>query len=144
MASDANSEPLSINVIGDVSDETYKGDFRVKLRLSHKDQLVKDQRRRELLGPQAGPSTERALSTAMILSELYVRVISAPKWFEESDCGLNLLDDNVISAIYDGIEKILADKEEAKKKKAEEAKVKMKADLVAELKAEGELPPDPK
>lgn len=142
MAEDANSEPLSISVIGETSEETYKGDFRFKLRLSHRDHLAKDQRRRELLGAQTGPATERALSTSMILAELFVRVIDAPAWFREADNGLDLVDDNVIGTLYDKIDERLKEKETQKKKAAKDAKKKLKEELKAELKAEGELPPD--
>lgn len=127
----ANEEMFSVHIIGDTTEKAYPGDFTVKRRLSHRDQLTKDNRRRELLGGAPGMATERALSTAMILSELYVRITKAPVWWTEAGNGLDLEDDNVIGEIYDRAMKVEADAIEAKKKKAEAVQDKLRAEEAA-------------
>lgn len=135
MAIDANDAPFTLHVVGETTDLTWTGEFRAKKRLSHRDQLLKDQVRRELLGGQAGQPTERALSTSMILSELRVRLTKFPAWWPEVGQGLDLDDDNVIGEMYDKALAIEQEALDAKKKKAEEAQKKMREDL-AKKKAE--------
>lgn len=124
----ANEDIFSVHIIGDTTEKAYPGDFTVKKRLSHRDQLAKDNRRRELLGGAPGVATERALSTSMILSELFVRVIKAPVWWVEANGGLDLDDDNVIGEVYDKAMKVEADAIEAKKKKAEVVQEKLRTE----------------
>lgn len=126
MASDVNDVPFSISLIGDVSEEKWVGDFRAKKTLSHRDQLKRDQIRRELLGSQGGAPTERALSIAMVLSELAVRITKAPKWWAEKGEGLDLEDSNVIGEVYDNVTRIEREAAEAKKVKAEKAQEEMR------------------
>jgi len=126
MASDVNDVPFSISLIGDVSEEKWVGDFRAKKTLSHRDQLRRDQIRRELLGSQGGTPTERALSIAMVLSELAVRITKAPKWWAEKGDGLDLDDGNVIGEVYDNVTRIEREAAEAKKVKAEKAQEEMR------------------
>lgn len=130
-----NDAPFSISVIGDSTDEKWVGDFRAKKRLSHRDHLRKDQIRRELLGSAPGTPTDRALSTAMILSELAVRLTKAPKWWTEAAEGQDLQDDNVIGAAFDEAMRIEREAVEAKKKKAAEAQEELRKE-VKETKAE--------
>lgn len=128
MASDANDVPFSISIVGDTTDEKWVGDFRAKRTLSHRDQLRRDQIRRELLGSAAGASTDRALSIAMVLSELAVRVTKAPKWWTEKDNGLDLEDGNVIGEVYDQVMRIEREHIEARKAKAEKIQGEMRAE----------------
>lgn len=119
MATEAIDGPFTLHEVGETTDKTYTGEFRAKKRLSHRDHLRKDQVRRELLGGQPGVPTERALSTAMILSELAVRLTKTPDWWVDAGNGIDLEDDNVIGVVYNEALKIEADAIEAKKKKAE-------------------------
>jgi hypothetical protein len=119
MAFDANDAPFTLHIVGETSDATYTGEFRAKKWLSHRDQLLKDQVRRELLGGQTGQPTERALTTSMVLAELRARLTKFPDWWTTSGQGLDLADDNVIGEIYAEATKIEAEAVEAKKAKAE-------------------------
>jgi len=132
MANDANDAPFTLHVVGDSTEKTYTGEFRAKKRLSHRDHLRKDQVRRELLGGQTGTATERASTTAMILSELAVRLTKVEDWWVTSQGGLDLEDDNVIGVLYDKAIAIENDAAEAKKKAAEKAQAELKADIEAE------------
>lgn len=119
MATEAIDGSFTLHTVGETTEKTYAGEFRAKKRLSHRDHLRKDQVRRELLGGQAGVATERALSTAMILSELAVRLTKTPEWWTEAGNGLDLEDDNVIGTVYNEAVKIETEAAEAKKKRAE-------------------------
>ncbi len=127
MAIDANDAPFTLTVVGETSDTTWTGEFRAKKWLSHRDQLLKDQVRRELLGGQTGQPTDRALTTSMILSELRVRLTKFPEWWPTTNMGLDLADDNVIGTIYDKAMAIEQEAIEAKKKKAEKVQEQLKA-----------------
>lgn len=111
--------PFSISLVGDETGEKWVGDFRAKERLTHRDTLIKDARKRELLGPQGGTPDQRAFSVAVIVSELTVRLTKMPKWFEESSLGLDLEDENVLADIYDKVMKIEKDARAAREKKSE-------------------------
>lgn len=126
MAIDANDAPFTMHEVGDTSDLTWTGEFRAKKWLSHRDQLLKDQVRRELLGGQTGQPTDRALSTSMILSELRVRLTKFPPWWTEMGQGLDLADDNIIGVIYDKAVVIEQEAIEAKKQKAEKIQAKLR------------------
>ncbi len=141
MAIEANDQPFTFHAVGETSDQTWTGEFRAKRWLSHRDQLTKDQVRRELLGGQTGMPTERALSTSMMLAELRVRLTAYPEWWITTDRGLDLADDNVVYGIYEKAITIENEAIEAKKKKAEKiqeqlvAAAKKKADEEAEADA---------
>jgi hypothetical protein len=128
MAIEANDGPFTLHEVGETSDLTWKGEFRAKKWLSHRDQLLKDQVRRELLGGQTGQPTDRALTTSMILSELRVRLTKFPEWWTEVGQGLDLADDNVIGKIYDAAIGVEAEAIEAKKARAEKVQEKLRAD----------------
>lgn len=121
MAIEATTESFHVSIEGDNTGEKWFGDFTAKKRLSHADHLRKDQVRREMLGGATGEPSQRAASTAMILSELTVRLTKAPGWWTDNDNGLKFEDDNIIGEVYDGAMKVEKDAAEAKKKKAEKA-----------------------
>lgn len=128
---ESNEGSFTLHVVGETSGDTWTGEFRAKKWLSHRDHLRKDQVRRELLGGQAGPATDRAMTTAMILSELAVRLTLTPPWWQERGGGLDLPDDNVIGQVYDQAMKVEADAIEAKKVKAEAVQKKLREEAAA-------------
>ena len=132
MADEANSIAFSIKITGDSTGEIWTGDFRAKKRLSHRDNLKKDAVRRELLGAQPGTPTDRALSTAMILSELSVRLLKAPKWWTEKGEGMDLEDDNIIGTVFDEAMKVEREAQEALKKKAADAQAELRKEAAKE------------
>lgn len=115
---------VPIDVKGEVTGDTFKGKFRFRTRLSHKDRATQDILRREYLGPQpvGAVASQRAAQQALIFSELDVRIVEAPSWWLTASNGQDLFDDDVVAAIYDaaiGAEKeekqaLLADAEEKK------------------------------
>lgn len=139
MASEANEHSFSLSEIGEDSGEKFVGDFKSKKRLSHRDQLRLDQIRRDLLGAQPGVPTDRALSTAMILSQLAVRIFKAPKWWAEVSEGLDLEDDNIIGKLHDLVMAPVVAAEKAKAEAAKKAQEDMRQEA-AQAAAEEALP----
>jgi hypothetical protein len=116
------------NVTGETSGETFSGAFRVLLVLSHAQQLERDRIRRELLGGQAqAAADERAANQARIFSDLAVRIASAPRFWTESNNGLELVDDSVVKAVYDQTTKLVADHMAEVEKRAEVARKQLEA-----------------
>lgn len=126
-----NSEPINftISVDGEVTGEKYRGEFKAKPRLSHRDQMQRDRVRRELLGGDAQFADQKTLYQAEIFSQLAVRIIKAPSWWTDSNGGLDLEDDAVIAQVYKQAMKLEEEALAALKKEADAAK----ADL-AEIK----------
>jgi hypothetical protein len=130
MATSSNEASITFHVVGDTTELTWAGEFTAKKRLSHRDHLTKDGVRRELLGGQPGTPTERALTTAMILSELRVRLLKWPAWWDACNKGLDLEDDNVLGVLWDEVNKVEGEAVEAKKKKAEKVQEELRAEAV--------------
>lgn len=128
---------FTIDEYGDVTAERMQGKFSLKLSLTHKEQLRRDELRRLYLGSfnEAAPSP-RALNQADILSDINIRIDGAkgcPEWWRQADMGLNLKDDSVLRALNEQLEKGLAERAKAVKDALAEARGELKT-LVAEAK----------
>jgi hypothetical protein len=119
-----SNEPISftVSVDGEITGEKYRGEFKAKPRLSHRDQMQRDRVRRELLGGDPQFADQRTLYQAEIFSQLSVRIIKAPSWWTDSNGGLDLEDDAVIAQVYKQVMKLEEDAIAALKKEGEEAK----------------------
>lgn len=107
---------FTVDLIGDMSAQKFQGKFTLKTVLTHKEQLHRDELRRLYLGSfnQAQPSP-RAANQADVFSDINARLVdftvkNCPSWWKENDMGLGLMDDNVIMAIHDGMEKGIAER----------------------------------
>jgi hypothetical protein len=119
-------QAFTISVVGDITGETFRGDFRAYKFLTHRQQLMLDQRRREILGTLPDGASVRAVNQATIFAQVQVRLSDAPKWWIESGNGIDLVDDNVVLAVFDNVMKVEQEALEAVKKKAEDAKESLK------------------
>jgi hypothetical protein len=119
-----SNEPITftISVDGEITGEKYRGEFKAKPRLTHREQLQRDRIRRELIGPDPSNAEVRALKQAEILSELAVRIVKAPSWWTESSGGLDLEDDAVLAEVYKQAMKAEEELLKALKEKADAAK----------------------
>lgn len=117
---------FSISVVGEESLNPYVGDFTVKTLLSMRDKFRADELRRLYLGINPDSASASAIGEAMVLAQLNVRIVEGPDWWNNSDGGLSLSDNNVIGEIF----KLALDKENERKndlkKKANEATDKLK------------------
>ena len=121
-------QAFTISVVGEVSGETFRGEFRALKFLTHRQQLLLDQKRRELLGGNAEFSSQRARNQAEIFSQLFVRLSEAPKWWLESGNGMDLVDDNIMVEVFNAAMKVEEEAVSSVKKKAEDAKEALKKD----------------
>lgn len=78
----------------------YPGLFKMKVRLTHRDILVQDQFRRELLGPGRGEPSPGAQAVADVFSKLWVHIVEAPLWWKEAGNGIELADEDPVAAVY--------------------------------------------
>lgn len=120
----ANTDAVSftISVEGENSKELFRGEFKAKSRLTHREQMRRDQIRRELLGGDPKFADSRAINQAEIFSQLSVRIVKAPNWWVDAQGGLDLTDDSVIVEIYTKVMRLEADALAAIQKQGEEAK----------------------
>jgi hypothetical protein len=72
----------------------------VKTITTQRDFLKIDEKRRLLLGENAGAASPGAQQSAIVLAELAVKVLEAPKWWSDAQNGLDVEDDNIIGEIY--------------------------------------------
>lgn len=98
MAIKDNDESFTVDITGSTTGEQFKGTFKAKKWLSLEDELIRDNKRRELLGPAPGAVPPRIGNMATVLSELFVRITEAPSWWGED--GRTLKDDEPASEIY--------------------------------------------
>jgi hypothetical protein len=122
-------ETIMIDVTGNLTDRHFKGEFKVKTRLSMRDDLRRSQNLRAFLGGSLDGIDARGMEVANILADLSVLIVEAPDWWKESAGGLDLEDDNVLGAVHSQLMapflknlKDLAAKADAAKKELGEAK----------------------
>lgn len=129
---DPNNYTFAVDVKGNITGETFVGKFTVKKRLSFREQLARDNIRRELLGPAAGDPSIGASSSSIVFSELRVRVVEAPSWWTNRDNGLDLIDDNVVGAVYKPIADMIKQQNDEADAAAEKAQADVKAASAAD------------
>jgi hypothetical protein len=98
----ANST-FTVDVVGEITGEKWVGSFTTRLQLSHADQFRRDEIRRRLLGANPESASPRALNAAEVFSEISIHITDAPQWWKGNNGGLDLADDNVVAAVFDGI-----------------------------------------
>lgn len=127
------SEPsFQVKVKGDYSGEEWFGTFRMKTRLSYRETLKQDQIRRELLGPDpANNATEDAKSIAQVFSFLWVYLTETPRWWKETNNGIDMADNNVATEVYAKAIEKLKEAVEAREAKAEEARKGLEKEAAA-------------
>lgn len=122
-----NEKTISIDVVGETSQQRWQGDFIIipiaTIAMTH--ELALQQSR--LNGDLKFPSS-RLSSISEILATCAVHVKEAPEWWDTNFSGINMLDKNVMVKVYDEI--IAAGKEwrEQVKKEAEASPKKSSKD----------------
>jgi hypothetical protein len=97
-------DEFTVNLTGETTGEKLEGRFKVRTRLTFRDQLRRDEVRRTILGVAPDAALPDAFMKAIKLAELAVRIIlpdGAPSWWKNSDSGLDLSDENVVTEIYE-------------------------------------------
>lgn len=107
---------FTVNITGETTGRVYTGKFLVKTVLSRRDHFVADERRRMLLGSNPTGAAPSIQGEAYIFGQLAVRVLEAPKFWSDSDNGLDIEDANVIGEVF----KTTMEKEEEYQKSLKE------------------------
>ena len=126
-----NLSPVAfvLKLNGDITGNEYQGNFECKRLLSHRDRINKDAIKRGLLGAQPEAASNDAVFRAEMLAHLSVSLLDAPKFWKESNNGLDLFDDNIVIDLFgkvieiqnEEVKKIAKDGEGAKKAVKEKA-----------------------
>lgn len=117
------TEKFNINIDGDKTGTQWHGEFEAKVFLSHRDELRRDALRRQYLGDVAPQyASSRQSNQADVFSELAVRIITAPTWWNENGGGMDMIDDNVVGKVYDAVMGLEKKAMDDIKKKTEDAK----------------------
>ena len=122
----------TVNLTGEITQESYKGEFKFKCLLSPMDRIDIDKQYRAILGENIHQAGLEAIDLANILSELSFRVAEAPSFWHDSKYlipGSHIPDKNVLLAIYEFSLQAELDYREELKKKSEEAKKDIKKEL---------------
>jgi hypothetical protein len=91
---------FSISSVGDVTGKSYNGSFKVKTVTTQRDLFRIDEVRRQLLGLNPNGASPAIQQDAIILAQLAVKIVEAPKWWQESDNGQDIEDANITGEIY--------------------------------------------
>lgn len=121
---------FSIDIEGSTTKQKYTGVFKVRLLLSHRQKLQKDESRRQLLGTFPDQASVDAMKTAIIFSTIWAHMVEAPSWWKEAANGIDLLDEDPVGMVYDKIislqEELLGKVEKDGEKAKEAIKEEMK------------------
>lgn len=110
---------FSVSVKGEITGEDFKGVFKALPRLSHRDNLRRDQLRRDLLGAKPEDASADATNVSAVFSKIWVHVVEAPSWWKDAKNGLDLLDETPVAAVYDNVARIEREAIEAVQKQAQ-------------------------
>ena len=87
---------------GDISNETYKGDFTVKCALTPYETILADRKYRELLGDNMVMASQDAQNFAFALSQLEQRIVKYPPfWKNDIINGCHIKDDNILTYVLE-------------------------------------------
>lgn len=82
----------------------YKGTFVTKISLTKREAFAADEFRRRALGVNSSEAPNALQTDAYIAGQLYSYLVEAPKWWKDSDSGLDLpQEDGVLYAVYDAV-----------------------------------------
>lgn len=109
---------FTIHVVGETTGEDFRGLFKAVPRLSHRDNLRRDQLRRDILGPSPETAGADALNVAAVFSKVWVHLVETPSWWKDAKNGLDLLDETPVAAVYENVARIEREAMEAIQKAA--------------------------
>lgn len=115
--------PFFFECTGELTGEQYRGDFKIKARLSQRDHLQRDAIRRSLLGERPEAASAEAIVRAVMLAHLSVSIMEGAAFWKDSQGGLDLYDDDPIFGLYDKVieeQKKVAEEQLAKAQKAKD------------------------
>ena len=115
-----NEKTFEIDLVGKDTGVKYHGIFTVRCVLNMAMRHAMEMEKTRLMADFANPSGGLA-GIAITLATLRTKIIKGPPWWESSDGGVNVMDDNIILAIYDECNKAEVEWRESLKTSAVEA-----------------------
>jgi len=136
---------FDINLVGTLTNNTYLGTFKVKCLLSPIEQIKADKLYRDLLGNNAHLTSNHVASLAYAASQLHMRIVDAPPFWDGADLGgTHIEDENVILEVIEkAIEAqaiFVEEKREELKKRQKILANMIKGDVIEREEEEGSEP----
>lgn len=119
------TDSFTINEVGQNTGLPFEGKFKVNLVLSRREAFIADERRRYILGANPLGAMPSLNGEALMLGDLFVRIIDGPKWWTDSDHGLNLKDENVVGLLWKNVSELVEKHRESVQGKAKESLEKL-------------------
>ena len=94
-----NEHSFDFNETGNVTGTKYDGQFTVLCILSMGQKHALQVERTRLLADAVAPTDELS-GMAIILANLRHRIVDAPNWWQQSNGGSTIQDENVLVALY--------------------------------------------
>jgi hypothetical protein len=120
------SASISMNITGNATGEVYQGQFTVETVITRSKRFEADRLRRMLLGQSPNDAPPDLQVEAFMISQLAVRVMDAPKFWQDSNNGQELKDSNVIEELFKLTTEAISEREKEIDAKTEEAVKKLK------------------
>ena len=110
-----NEKTFTFSVVGEDTGKKYEGEFSVICVPDMFQKRAIEIEKGRLTADQTNP-TINLMGLGEVLSNLRVRIVKAPGWWNDSNGGFNILDENACVKLYDKVmEQELAWKDEVKK-----------------------------
>jgi hypothetical protein len=118
---------FSIHIVGEETGKVYSGEFTVRTSLSFRQQALADEIRRNIIGGNPQFVAPGIANVAFMAGQLAVRVVDAPKWWEEvGEGGIDLQDGNVLQKIFEQAVKADSDRKTKIQEEADKAETSLK------------------
>ncbi len=88
---------INLESVGEITNETWRGIFRVKVVLTHSERFAIERHYKKLL-PDDSNINENVKLRCAALAELSERIVECPEWFKNSRMGIDLID---VQPVYD-------------------------------------------
>lgn len=115
-----NEKTFELDVVGDTTNLPYTGKFTVKCVLDMAGKHSLELEKTRLMADYANPSNGLA-GIAITLSTVRAKIVKSPDWWDNTDNGAQIMDENVIMRLFDECGKAEAEWRTQLKKNAEEA-----------------------
>ncbi len=114
-----NEASFSVDYVGGTTNNKWEGQFKCLCVLSIAQKHQKELERTRLLADNKNP-TDALAGFAEILATLRVRVIDGPIWWQQSNGGASLLDEDLLIHLYEKASEAEQSWREQVKQKAQE------------------------
>ena len=115
-----NEVSFVFDCVGEVTGKKYDGDFTVMCVLNMFQKRAYEVEKTRIQSDQANPSMG-LMGIGEVLANLRVRIIKSPNWWDDSNGGYDILDENMLVVLYD---KVMEQEENWKKLVKEQSQPK--------------------